>query len=286
MKKICSMVWMVAVCLLLPHAATSASPSEIAYARLTDGYWQLWIYDVDAKSHRQVTTSPVDKRDPVWTPEGAILFRTHAHHLYEIKPGGAEMPIFSRSWPALDPAWSPDRKRVALAGLRTDVKDESAIWVLSDGGKTRRIVTRGPDLRTHPTWSPDGKSIIYVHSLGTEGSSLVRMASDGSGEQELLRDAFHSIHPQWSPDGRSIAYATNRSGDYELIVRDLETGTEKQLTNAPGLDVRPCWSPDGRRIVFSTFRRDRLEIWTMESDGSAAAPLFTVSDEVSDPAWR
>ncbi|MBN2206132.1 MAG: PD40 domain-containing protein, partial [Candidatus Aminicenantes bacterium] len=59
-------------------------------------------------------------------------------------------------------------------------------------------------------------------------------------------------YPAWSPDGRFVAYWSDRSGEYELTIRDMENpGAEKTLTAyGPGFRYQPFWSPDGKKLAF------------------------------------
>ena len=59
-------------------------------------------------------------------------------------------------------------------------------------------------------------------------------------------------YPSWSPDGKHIAYFSDRSGEYQLTLRDADgTGDEQVLTKfGPGFRYRPYWSPDSKKLVF------------------------------------
>jgi tricorn protease len=52
-------------------------------------------------------------------------------------------------------------------------------------------------------------------------------------------------YPALSPDGSKLAYFSDRSGEYQLVIRDLESAKEKQLTRfSSGFRYRPFWSPE------------------------------------------
>ena len=59
-----------------------------------------------------------------------------------------------------------------------------------------------------------------------------------------------------SPDGRYLLYCTLSTGQGDLFVRDLKTGTDVPLITAPGYDGGPFFSPDGKRICYRSDRHN------------------------------
>ena len=67
-------------------------------------------------------------------------------------------------------------------------------------------------------------------------------------------------------DGRHLLYTSLESGDGDLFIRDLQTGTTAAVVTADGYDGGPFFSPDGRRICYRSDRRgdDLLQIFVGE----------------------
>ncbi|HXD79848.1 MAG TPA: S41 family peptidase [Puia sp.] len=96
--------------------------------------------------------------------------------------------------------------------------------------------------------SPDGKRVLFeargeIFSVPAENGPVMDLTRT-SGVAERF--------PAWSPDGKYIAYWSDRSGEYELTMR--ETGkpeSEKKLTSyGPGFRYNIYWSPDSRKLAF------------------------------------
>src|SRR5207302_1114790 len=87
--------------------------------------------------------------------------------------------------------------------------------------------------------------------------------------------------PTFAPDGNSIAYSSDRSGHFEVWIRQLGAGgREIAVTSDGGQNVQPAWSPDGTQIAFCSAGRGG--IWIVPSFGGAARQL---TDFGSSPAW-
>ncbi|HUV74533.1 MAG TPA: hypothetical protein VMW79_09500 [Anaerolineae bacterium] len=59
----------------------------------------------------------------------------------------------------------------------------------------------------------------------------------------------------WSPDGTHLAFETDRDGDFEIYVMDVDGSGQTNLTSNPtAYDISPSWSPDGTKIFFRSDR--------------------------------
>lgn len=62
--------------------------------------------------------------------------------------------------------------------------------------------------------------------------------------------------PALSPDGRRLAFASRQSGNWDVYVQDLVSGSVQNLTAANTLDdAEPAFSPDGKALAFYSRRR-------------------------------
>jgi len=60
----------------------------------------------------------------------------------------------------------------------------------------------------------------------------------GGKPVRMTNDAYEDRHPAWSPDGRQLLYASDRTGTYQLWLRDMATGTERRLQHRGGQSPR------------------------------------------------
>ena len=87
-------------------------------------------------------------------------------------------------------------------------------------------------------------------------------------------------HPTWSPDSRRIALESNRNGNVDIVIRDLDTSQETVLTSDPADDEEPSWEPAGDCIAFRS-GRDGGGIFVQCPNG----PARRVAPDGHGPRW-
>ena len=118
------------------------------------------------------------------------------------------------------------------------------------GGALRQI-TRPPQIAWEPTFSPDGKWIVFEsHRNGPKGE-IWKVRVDGTG---LTRLSFgvDDRQPNWGPANR-IVFPAPRRQPGRPDVMDAAGGNKRKLTNTPPLEETDVsWSPSGGWLVFSS----------------------------------
>src|SRR6266576_5917557 len=89
-----------------------------------------------------------------------------------------------------------------------------------------------------------------------------------------------------SGSGR-IAFVSNRDGNSEIYVMNVDGTGLTRLTDDPAVDAYPAWSPDGSRIAFTSSRDGHYNIYVMNADGTGVTQLTTSASSYGSqaPAW-
>jgi acylaminoacyl-peptidase len=125
-----------------------------------------------------------------------------------------------------------------------------------------------------PDISSCGTKVAYVRSHIDEKTKDYRSnvflseLSPGT-EHQLTFGTKHDNSPRFSPDGTLLAFVSDRSGEKQIWILDLQRGGEaRQLTSMRYGATGPVWSPHGNKIAFaSRFAPDekREELFTVRS---------------------
>jgi len=178
--------------------------------------FNIWSYDLDTKSSRQITNiKDYDVHFPSNSSKEIVYEAGGKIYLLDLsteKSKEVEIQITS--------------DMISIKPRKESVEDYVQSWTLSPDGKRGLIQARGEIFTL-----PQEKGIVKNLTRTTEVAER---------------------HPAWSPNGRYIAYWSDKSGEYELTVRDMqEGGKEKQLTElGPGYRYQLYWSPDSKKISF------------------------------------
>ena len=273
-----------------------------------DGQWlafamqgSLWKIRVDATADDIVVGDVAYEiayareylSSPEWSPDGRWLVFTadddghsinlklldlHTGHITDLTTGEDLN---------LDPAWSPDGSRLAFVSTRPngyfnllvmDIRDgqPGAVTQLTqdnDFGRPR-LYFGTHDLHIQPTWSPDGKEIIFLsnRNIPLGSGALWRMPVVANGMAQARRihkeETLYRTRPHWSPDGTRIIYSSHLGGQFNnLFVLPVDGGEPYKLTFGEWDSFHPRWSPDGEWIAYVSNQEGVPQLRLLKSFG-------------------
>ena len=298
---------MAAVAALLMHALSPTAPAasnirELAFVRGAGAASELYAVREGGGGLRRLTRNGVADYSPVWSPDGKrLLFvssRDGDDELFVMDASGRNARQLTRNRRQdLTPQWSPDGRSIAFASDRGR-PGEPEIWVMRvDGGGARRLIRTvnhpgWQDAQYSPTWSPDGRRLIFTMPVAESNPELHVVNVDGSGLRRLTRtpgsiDKFgDDTMPDWSADGKSVVFVSNREQRTSDVwtMRADGSGQRPVVRRPRSDDWNPRLSPDGRSIAFTELPTGGApsSVWLINRDGSGARRLTTGAE----PDWR
>jgi tol-pal system beta propeller repeat protein TolB len=248
---------------------------------------KLKIVDSDGANERTLPTAGA-ALSPAWSPTGKSIVYVDADdrgtRIAQIDLRTMKPRLFSASNRGLNitPVYTKDGKNIVWASGG----DSPAELVLADAASEDSVsvpyVGRGGAETTSPSFSPDGKQIVFMSPVPLT-PQLYTMNVDGTGLKLLTPvvpgKRSYRTGPEWSPKGDEIAFQ-QQNGDFQVWTIRVKDRVMRQLTNE-GENEDPAWAPDGRHLCIT--RRlgaigDPRSIWVLDEKTGRLRQLTLTGD--------
>jgi TolB protein len=131
--------------------------------------------------------------------------------------------------------------------------------------------------------------IAYITAVGLGNNttySLLVADSDGYNPQVVARSKESLLSPSWSPDGRKIAYVSFESGNSNIYVQDITTGSRQLVeSHRKGINGAPAWSPDGSKLAVALSYVGNLELFVLDLASHQETRLTNSLSIDTEPVW-
>ena len=231
----------------------------------------VWIYDLDQHEIERVTSFEGTDNHPMWLGD-RIYFtsdRTGTLNIYafDIKTRATRQITKFSEFDVLFPSRGEGGLVFECGGY---------LYVMDAASEeVRKLTIRLADDRPwqRPLWKEgEGNLGSYDVSPGAKrvvaevrGDVFSVPAKKGQPTNLTETPDRRERDAGWSPDGRTISYLAEVGDDYELFLRDVKTGEERQVTKETGSWIGGYWwSPDSKKIAI-TDRAQRLVVLDVES---------------------
>ena len=186
-----------------------------------------------------------------------------------VVPQALELPRY--------PRLSPDGKRLALT---IGPVDAGQIWIYDVSGATQPLPLTFQEHNLFPTWSPDGKRIVYISRAGSD--RMLSIPADGSATepQLLLAHQNPGVPRDWSPDSAFILFGETR----QLHLLHFADGKTNRWLATPFAETDGRFSPNGKWLAYTSNQTTSEEVWVRPFPGPGA-PVRVSSDGGRGAVW-
>jgi Tol biopolymer transport system component len=224
----------------LPYLS-GISAEHLDFSR--DGQWvtyvaypeaTLWRSKVDGTERFQLTSSPLQASEPVWSPDGRwIAFMgTEPRKPWKLYLVSADGGVPQRLMPGermeANPGWSPDGTRLVfgrIPWLEGGTAGVATIQVLDL--KTKRVSTLpGSEGLMSPRWSSDGR---YIAAM-TYGFNWIQVLFDFTTQKWAELTKVAGVYNRWSRDGKYVYFHGALEGGAIFRVRVSDRRLERVVT--------------------------------------------------------
>lgn len=275
----------------------SLSPdgSQLAFASDRNGYWDIYIFNLENGALRQFTDSKEYEAYPTWSPDGNWL----AYEAYQNKNleiiiqdlAKEHKPINLTNHPGTDhsPRWSPTGRKISFISTRNGT---SNIWIADldqpTEDKAISLLNSSSQQIKHPSWSPEGRYLTWGGITPTGLHQLYRWDSQNpahnphpfangdlpqwSGNDELLFALFNTAHenyltayPAQSTDLKIMLPAVEMPGTVHGMTWGKDIHLDSLLGPAAEVTPTPLWTEVDSSSNLPRGRLDLLPLDTVQA---------------------
>jgi len=183
------------------EATINWKKNQIIYTSMASGDLDLWTMNLDGSGKKQITSTEGYDGGAVFSRDGSKM-----------------------AWRAFHPD-TPDKTRTYRDLLKDNLTApmKMELWVANGNGSSPRQITNYGCASFAPTFTPDGKKLLFSsnkHKCDSRDFELYSINLDGTGLEQVTSYGGFTSFPEFSPDGKRIVFVSSYQGkgDYEFNV--------------------------------------------------------------------
>ena len=193
-------------------------------------------------------------------------------------------------------------------GVSTSPDDRSIVfetmgklWIKpASGGAAKRLTAAKDEMEAYPSWSRDGKTIVYVAWTDKGLGEIRTVASTGSASRTITQQPGHYARPRFSPNGTMIVFEKGQGGDLTSPRMSDEPGVYR-IASSGGPAVRiasgvtnPHFGSANDRLFMTEAGQNKRQLISTDLSGEAKrahatgelATTYEVSPDGNNFAFR
>ena len=200
-------------------------------------------------------------------------------NLFLVNRKGVEQKLDLPPKDYIDPAFSPDGKRIALV-----IRSVQQLEVFDrDRGAVTSLATNFSN--SAPSWTPDGKNLLLDAYDASRQRGIYRVAAEGSSEPELLRTTSQISHVTSIVGDNAAVMVSDPITNTDLWLLSMHTPYDMQpFKRTPAVERQGALSPDGRWMAYASNESGRSEIYVEPVPGPGGRRQLS-TEGGSQPRW-
>ena len=176
------------------------------------------------------------------------------------------------------PALSPDGLLVAAVEYTSERVCSLVILDAESGAEVKRFPNPDNDFIMQPSWSQDGKRIVFKRQ-NMKGEALTVVDVESKAGEDIIPESWEGIDsPRFYRN--FILYSSPYSGIDNIYAIDIGSGRQYQVTSRKYGAYGPAVSKDGAKLAFQDYTADGSNVAETDIDPSSWVGLEEIEDLV------
>lgn len=253
--------------------------ADIVFTSLRSDSSEIYVMNDKGGEIRQLTNNKFKEGRPIWSQNGRyIVFMRDINsstpgqpqqiHNFIMYADGRHQENITKPAGILggNATWHPNSQYITISIRGNHNHDIVNLDIVNN---TVEYLTRNKDGSggsTAPSWSPNGKYIVYEQTIIQNGRTIYKMDFNGNHMEELVpaKQKMMRNFPAYSPDGKHILYSETEFNigkgfisvaASQIIVMRADGSNQQELripkTWATGA---ACWAYNGTQIIFAAVK--------------------------------
>ena len=211
------------------------------------------------------------------------------NQIFAAGAGGTHLKALTDPGGYRTPVWSPDGMRVAFLRWEGALMDATGfVGTVGADGRNERSLFEGQIMLGSLSWSPDGRSLLFMMTAGRMSQRQIVVLDAASGAWHTVPDTLQTrwlSGASWSPQERRIFYGELVGLQWDIFSVGADGEGLRQVTDDPYNDIYPSVSPDGMRVAFFSDRTGEPRLFVGGTSGGAPGKLTDLSGVAHRVRW-
>lgn len=241
---------------------------------------ELYLSDLFFRRIQQLTSDRALLTRAKWSPNGEKLaftsyYKSGFPDLFEIDlETGARTTLAAFEGSNTGGVYSPSGDQIAMT---LSVDGNSDLYLLRRYDRFLQRVVKTRALESSPSWSPDGKRLVFASDALGQPQLFTIDAAGGKQTRLKTQISRYCAEPDWNPKNADlIAYTASIDGRFQIALHSIKRGRSIVLTSVPGGALEPCWLSDGRHLVFTERTRGQTRLVLLDTITQQMSPLHSM----------
>ncbi len=206
--------------------------NSIAFSSNREGFWDLYVLDLQTGDIRRLTQTPGYEGHPTWSPDGRwVAYEAYDGNNFDVwilpmDPGQTVFQLTNHPGSDTSPAWDPNGRRIAFVSNRAGSTDIFLAHLDRPDDRFINITNSSNTDERDPAFNKEGTKLSYTADDAPFPRMFVTALDDAAGTSGEIGQGERAV---WSPDGSLLVGILGSQNSTHLVTYAMEHGIAQEI---------------------------------------------------------